>query len=128
LVNKKTNLKLEKIEKYPILLLLGEFLFILLRGIGFILTAAAFDLTNFTELMGAFSSVWVCGLIIPGVPGVPEGLDIFEATLLRMLNNQHTETYTLLKLVAPFRIISLAAKIIVAIIAKASSFWVNRNQ
>jgi len=124
-LNQLLKFKKTKIEKYPLLPLLGEFIFILLRGSGFILTAAAFGLSNFTELMGAFSLAWVCGLVIPGVPG---GLGVFEATLLALLNNQHTATATLLKVVALFRIISLAAEIMAAVIAKASSFWFNRNQ
>ncbi len=110
---KNSNIVREEIKEYPLLPLLGEVLFILLRGGGFILTAAAFGLTNFRELMGAFSLAWLCGLVIPGAPG---GLGVFEASLIALLPQNNVTS--LLGVVAVFRIISLTAELIGALSAQ----------
>jgi hypothetical protein len=102
---------------YLLIPLIGEIIFILIRGGGFLLTATALGLAHYktVELMGAFSLAWLCGLIVPGLPG---GLGIFEATLLTLLNHHTDQIIILIQIVAFFRIISIVAEIIGAGIGK----------
>jgi hypothetical protein len=99
---------------YPLIPLLGEIGFILLRGIGFILTVLA--LSSFTpeqisSLMSAFSFAWLLGLIIPGAPG---GMGVFEATAIALLANSPISQGVILAAVACFRLISILAEAIAA--------------
>ncbi|MBD3882316.1 flippase-like domain-containing protein [Phormidium tenue FACHB-886] len=76
------------LKRYPLLPLLGEAGFVLLRGIGFLLTLAALSPiapAQIPFLISAFSFAWMLGLIVPGAPG---GIGIFEATALALLRNQ----------------------------------------
>ncbi len=72
-------------NRYPLIPLLGELGFLLLRSLGFILTLYAIAPINFSQLpviIGAFSFSWLLGLVIPGAPG---GLGVFEATAIALL-------------------------------------------
>jgi glycosyltransferase 2 family protein len=76
------------VSRYPIGPLLGEILFIVMRGFGFVLTVAA--LTPISPgmipiLISIFSTGWVLGFITPGAPG---GLGIFELTVSTLLTQQ----------------------------------------
>ncbi|MFN7529117.1 MAG: UPF0104 family protein, partial [Dolichospermum sp.] len=66
------------INRYPVKPLLGEIVFLGLRGAGFILTMLAISSLTWQQiplLFGTFSCAWVMGLVIPGAPG---GLGVFE--------------------------------------------------
>jgi len=60
------------IERYPLRPLLGELGFLVIRGIGFILTLFALMPLNMSQiplLLGAFSFAWLLGFVVPGAPG-----------------------------------------------------------
>ena len=74
-------------SRYPLIPLVGELGFLLLRSGGFILTVYAIAPINFSQLpliIGAFSFAWLLGLVIPGAPG---GLGVFETTAIALLQN-----------------------------------------
>ena len=73
------------INSYPVIPLLGELGFLLLRTGGFILTLYAIAPINFSQvplIIGAFSFAWLLGLVVPGAPG---GLGVFETTAIALL-------------------------------------------
>lgn len=99
-----------QIRCYPLRPLLGELGFVLLRGIGFLLTLQALQPlvpTQIPSALSAFSIAWVLGLIIPGAPG---GIGVFEATALALLNHQFA-TSVILGSVALYRLISILAEV-----------------
>lgn len=74
-------------NRYPLIPLLGELGFLLLRSGGFILTLYAISPINFGQfplIIGAFSFAWLLGLVIPGAPG---GLGVFETTAIALLQH-----------------------------------------
>ncbi len=76
------------LRRYPIGPLLGEMLFVTLRGLGFVLTVVALTPISFQSiptLVSIFSVGWVLGFITPGAPG---GLGIFELTVSTLLTQQ----------------------------------------
>ncbi|MEA5572881.1 YbhN family protein [Calothrix sp. UHCC 0171] len=82
--NNSTNNYL-KLERYPLIPLFGELAFLILRGMGFILTLFALvplQPEQIPLLLGAFSFAWLLGFVIPGAPG---GLGVFEATTIALL-------------------------------------------
>ncbi|AFZ37364.1 hypothetical protein Sta7437_3880 [Stanieria cyanosphaera PCC 7437] len=102
------------LHTYPLLPLIGEIGFVLLRGVGFILTV--FALYSFTpqqipSLMSAFSFAWLLGLIVPGAPG---GIGVFEATAIAILADSPISQGVILAAVACFRLISILAEAIAA--------------
>ena len=100
-----------KIERYPLIPLLGELGFVGLRGIGFLLTMLALteiNISNIPLLMGAFSLAWLFGLIIPGAPG---GMGVFEATMLTILGKTFSPGL-MLGTVALYRVVSIIAEAI----------------
>jgi glycosyltransferase 2 family protein len=100
-----------QIRRYPLLPLLGEAGFVLLRGLGFLLTLLAISpiaLPKMPLIFSAFSFSWVLGLVIPGAPG---GIGVFEATAIALLNAQ-LPAATILGGVAFYRLISIAAELI----------------
>ncbi|GAB1538454.1 lysylphosphatidylglycerol synthase domain-containing protein [Scytonema sp. NUACC21] len=97
------------LEQYPLRPLLGELGFILLRGLGFVLTLFALSPLNWSQiplLLGAFSFSWLLGLIVPGAPG---GLGVFEATAIALLQ-YHFPTALILSAVSLYRLISIFAE------------------
>jgi glycosyltransferase 2 family protein len=111
-----------KLTKYPLVPFLGEMGFVVLRGIGFILTFVALQTVTWQQipqLFSAFSFAWLLGLIVPGAPG---GLGIFEVTAYGLLDN--TQFPTEITAVAFYRLISILAEAIAALVCfrgKASS-------
>jgi glycosyltransferase 2 family protein len=99
-----------QIRRYPIVPLLGESGFVLLRGIGFLLTLTALSpiaLPQIPLILSAFSFSWVLGLVIPGAPG---GIGVFEATAIALLSSQ-LPTGTIIGGVALYRMISILAEL-----------------
>ncbi|MGM3308725.1 lysylphosphatidylglycerol synthase domain-containing protein [Anabaena sp. WFMT] len=104
------------IERYPLKPLLGELVFLGLRGTGFILTIFALSSLNLSQiplLLAAFSFAWVLGLVVPGSPG---GLGVFEATALTLLQH-HFSTALVISAIALYRLISILAEIAGAALA-----------
>jgi glycosyltransferase 2 family protein len=104
------------IHRYPLKPLMGEFGFLVLRGIGFILTIFTVSPLNISQvplLLGAFSLAWLLGLVIPGAPG---GIGVFEATAISLLQ-YHFPTAVILGAVALYRLISIFAEAIGATLA-----------
>ncbi|HEY9692701.1 MAG TPA: hypothetical protein V6D15_10870 [Oculatellaceae cyanobacterium] len=113
---KATDADIVKLKQYPFLPLLGELCFLVLRGNGFLLTLMALTPVNFNQipqLLSAFSTAWVLGLVIPGAPG---GIGVFEATAIALLDQQFSPAL-LIGVVALFRVISILAEAIAAGIA-----------
>jgi glycosyltransferase 2 family protein len=99
-----------QILRYPLLPLLGEAGFVVLRGLGFLLTLSALNPiapAQIPLIFSAFSFSWVLGLVVPGAPG---GIGVFEATAIALLNSQ-IPTGTILGGVALYRLISILAEL-----------------
>jgi glycosyltransferase 2 family protein len=107
-----------QIRRYPLLPLLGEAGFVILRGTGFLLILAALSPTASSDPLGiappqiplilsAFSFSWVLGLVVPGAPG---GIGVFEATAIALLSSQ-LSTGTIIGGVALYRMISILAEL-----------------
>ncbi|MFM7530007.1 MAG: UPF0104 family protein [Nodosilinea sp.] len=74
-----------RLQRYPLQPLGGEVVFVLLRGLGFILVIRSLhhlDLDSYSLLMSRFSLAWLAGLVVPGAPG---GVGVFEAVALGLL-------------------------------------------
>ncbi len=100
-------------EHYPWIPFLGELGFLLLRGMGFLLTFQAISQVEGEQvplLLGAFSLAWLLGLVVPGAPG---GIGVFEATAVALLGTTFAPG-TLLSIVALYRLISVLAEAIAA--------------
>ncbi len=113
--NIKSNVSLG-IKRYPLRPLLGELVFLGLRSIGFILTIFALGVVKWSQiplLLGAFSSAWLLGLVIPGAPG---GLGIFEATAIALLQS-HFPSALVISAIALYRLISIVSEIAGAVLA-----------
>ncbi|GCL37969.1 hypothetical protein SR1949_30820 [Sphaerospermopsis reniformis] len=97
------------LECYPLLPLLGELIFLGLRGTGFVLTMYALfsvKLSQIPLLFGAFSFAWVLGLVVPGAPG---GLGVFEATAIALLQHRFPAALVI-SAIALYRLISILAE------------------
>ncbi len=111
-----------KLERYPIKPFLGELGFVILKGIGFLLTMLAlmpFHLHQIPVLLSAYSLAWLLGLVIPGAPG---GLGIFEATTLALLEHDFSPG-ALLSAVAFYRLVSVLAETSGAVFAGIDKRW-----
>ncbi|WP_414530331.1 lysylphosphatidylglycerol synthase domain-containing protein [Nodularia chucula] len=98
-----------KVKRYPLLPLLGELGFLILRGTGFILTVFALTPLNVSQLpllLGAFSFAWLLGLVVPGAPG---GLGVFEATAIALLQHRFPSAM-IISAIASYRLISIIAE------------------
>ncbi|MBD2066581.1 flippase-like domain-containing protein [Leptolyngbya sp. FACHB-671] len=98
------------IQHYPFLPLLGELIFLGLRGAGFCFTVMALRAITWDQvplLLGAFSVAWLLGLIIPGAPG---GIGVFEATAIALLDNYFPPAMVV-SAVAVYRLVSLLAEL-----------------
>lgn len=108
---KKTSLNSAptQVRRYPVLPLLGEIGFLLLRSLGFIATFLAIAPARVDQiplLVGSFTWAWLMGFIIPGLPG---GVGIFEATAIGLLG-QHFSTAQVLSTVALYRLVNTLAE------------------
>jgi uncharacterized membrane protein YbhN (UPF0104 family) len=104
------------INRYPVKPLLGEIVFLGLRGAGFILTMLAISSLTWQQiplLFGTFSCAWVMGLVIPGAPG---GLGVFE-TIAILLLQYHFPAALVISAIALYRLISILAETTGAAIA-----------
>lgn len=103
-----------QLTKYPLVPFLGEMGFVILRGIGFILTFVALQSVTWQQipqLFTAFSFAWLLGLVVPGAPG---GLGVFEVTAYSLLSD--TQFPTEIAAVALYRLISILAEAIAALV------------
>ena len=104
-----------RLKIYPWQPLLGELVFIGLRGTGFLLTwwaIAPLSGSQIPQLLGVFSGAWLAGFIIPGAPG---GLGVFEVVALALLEtvgNTNVGVGSLLTIVALMRGVSILAEIL----------------
>jgi glycosyltransferase 2 family protein len=124
------NAKKRLIRHYLVGPLLGEIAFVLLRGLGFVLTVAA--LTPITPaiiplLLSTFSIGWVLGFITPGAPG---GLGVFELTMSTLLSHsglfsseQNFPIAIAISAVAIHRVINTLADALGAILAWVDERW-----
>ena len=106
------------LSSYPLVPFLGEIGFVILRGIGFILTFVALQSITWQQipqLFTAFSFAWLLGLIVPGAPG---GLGVFEVTAFSLLDN--TQFPSEIAAVALYRLISILAEAIAALVSLRS--------
>lgn len=114
-----------RLERYPLKLLLGELVFLLLRASGFILTVfalAPLQVDQIPILLSAFSLAWLLGLIVPGAPG---GLGIFEATAIAILQS-HFPSALVISAAALYRLVSIFAETVGAALAVADErFTIN---
>ncbi len=103
-------------NRYPILPLLGELGFLLLRSAGFMLTLYAIAPINISQvplIVAAFSFAWLLGLVVPGAPG---GLGVFETTAIALL--QHFfPTALIITASGLYRLISILAETAAAALA-----------
>ena len=103
------------LRQYPLVPFLGEIGFVVLRGMGFILTFTALQTVTWQQLpqlFTAFSFAWLLGLIVPGAPG---GLGVFEVTAFGLLDNAQFPTE--IAAVALYRLISILAEAIAALVS-----------
>ncbi len=106
--------KASDLSSYPLLPLLGEIGFLLIRGTGFFLSIVALQSvapTQIPQLFGAFSLAWVAGLLVPGAPG---GMGVFEAVAIALLDHSQFSAGIILTAVALFRSVSILAEILAA--------------
>lgn len=99
-----------RLQRYPLIPLLGEFGFVVWRGAGFLFTAMALTTVAATQIpsvLGGFSISYLLGLVVPGAPG---GMGVFEATAIALLQGQFTPGL-LLSTVALYRVISILAEV-----------------
>lgn len=92
---------------YPLLPLLVQLAFVLLRFAGFACCVLAFDLQaslSWPAWLAGFALAWTAGLLVPGAPG---GLGVFEATLLLRLGSVIPE--------APLLAIALSYRLVVTL-------------
>jgi glycosyltransferase 2 family protein len=112
------------LKHYPLGPLLGEMLFVGLRGLGFVLTVVALtpiSLQTVPTLISIFSVGWVLGFVTPGAPG---GLGVFELTVSALLtqeslfqNEPGLSVGVALSAVALNRLVSILAEAIGALLA-----------
>lgn len=111
-----------RISHYLLLPLLGEIVFVLLRGMGFLLTLQALSPIAPAQVLptlSGFSIAWLLGLVVPGAPG---GIGVFEATTTALLSSQFSAGI-ILGSVAFYRLISTLAEAGGAGLAWLSHYW-----
>jgi glycosyltransferase 2 family protein len=109
-------------KRYPLRPWLGELVFLVWRGGGFVLIVVALGSVSVSQLpllISGFSVAWLLGLILPGAPG---GLGVFEATALALLDNTFS-TGLILSAVAVYRVISILAEVGGAGLAVLDERW-----
>lgn len=121
LAKSKGSKESAKLTQYPLLPLLGETVFLLLRGFAFLLVLSAFmpvKIALIPQVLSGFSFAWLLGLIIPGAPG---GIGIFEATIIATFQPSSFPPEIILVTIALFRISSILSELITAAIAVISN-------
>jgi glycosyltransferase 2 family protein len=118
------------IKRYPLRPLLGELIFVTLRGFGFVLTIAALmpiAMESVPSLISIYGVGWVLGFITPGAPG---GLGIFELTVSTLLTQpdilhgaSNLPVGIAISAVAVHRLVSTLAEAIGAFLAWADERW-----
>lgn len=114
------------LQHYPVLPLLGELIFLGLRGLGFIWIVLAFAPIppgQVLPVFSAFSFAWLLGLVVPGAPG---GIGVFEATAIALLPAQLTPA-VILSAVACYRLVSTLAEGLGAIAGWGAGKLVERH-
>lgn len=97
------------LTRYPLRPLLGEIVFVGIRGLGFLFTFLAISPLTSSQvppLFSAFALAWLLGLVVPGAPG---GIGVFEATAIALLGQQFSPGL-ILSVVALYRLISILAE------------------
>lgn len=77
-----------KLDRYPLIPLVGELGFLGLRAIGFVLVFLALRPISGSELpllISGFAWAWLLGFVIPGLPG---GVGVFEAIAVAIFSQQ----------------------------------------
>jgi glycosyltransferase 2 family protein len=100
-----------QLQQYPLRPLLGELIFLILRGTGFVVTWSSIHPIvpdQLPSLYSSFSLAWLLGLVIPGLPG---GLGVFEAAIVTLLQHQ-LNAGELLAIVGLYRLVSTGAEIV----------------
>ena len=98
---------------YPLLPLLAQLAFVLLRFGGFACCVFAFDLQaslSWPVWLAGFALAWTAGLVVPGAPG---GLGVFEAALLLRLGSAIPEA-PLLAIALSYRLVVTLADLLAA--------------
>ncbi|HEY9818881.1 MAG TPA: hypothetical protein V6D20_24190 [Candidatus Obscuribacterales bacterium] len=100
------------LNHYPLKPFLGELVFVILRGIGFVLTVQVLVPVQGYQvplLFSAFGFAWLLGLVVPGAPG---GLGVFEVTAIAILRqgNSGLPPAIILSAVAIYRLVSILAE------------------
>lgn len=110
---------------YPLLPLLAQAGFVLLRFSGFACCIVAFnvqDTLTWTQWLAGFALAWTVGLVVPGAPG---GLGVFEAALLLRLGSVAPEA-SLLAIALCYRVVVSLADLIAAGTARLDG-WLDRR-
>ena len=121
--NKSGTQSIPKIKKYPLDLLLGEIIYVFLRGVAFVFTVLAITTVPWDQvprLISVYTIAWLMGYLTPGAPG---GLGVYELTLIGLLD--HTtdlQQAELLGAVAISRLVGTLAEMIGALTA-----WVDEK-
>lgn len=105
-----------RLQRYPLQPLGGEMVFILLRGLGFILVIQSLQPLTWDSwplLLSRFSLAWLAGLVVPGAPG---GVGVFEAVALGLLPVGLPSEVKLAGL-ALYRLVGTLAEVLAALLA-----------
>ena len=110
---------------YPLLPLLVQLAFVLLRFAGFACCVLAFDLQaslSWPAWLAGFALAWTAGLLVPGAPG---GLGVFEATLLLRLGSVIPEA-PLLAIALSYRLVVTLADLLAAALVQLDG-WIDQR-
>lgn len=124
--NSDQKATIPELQAYPLKPFIGEIVFVLFRGLGFLLCFLALDAATFQHfwtLLGVFSFSWLLGLVVPGAPG---GLGVFEATALTLLTPDFPAALVLGG-VALYRLNSTLAEVLGAGLAVLDEQWNQKN-
>lgn len=105
------------LQRYPLVPLVGELAFVLVRFSGFACCVLAFDvapLLPWNQWLSGFALAWTLGLVVPGAPG---GLGVFEAALLLRLGGLVPEA-PLLAIALSYRLVTSLADLLGAATAE----------
>jgi glycosyltransferase 2 family protein len=99
-----------QMRSYPLKPIAGQFLFLGLRSISFILTVLALSPISkdtIVPIIGSFSFAWALGIVSP----ISGGVGVFEATALSMLDKAIGSSYILGAIIL-YRLIALMTEVI----------------